>query len=168
MKVLNKKNIDFFLNYQKIKIIFFTLLIFILFNCILCSSANKYCKIFLPNGVSLTAELAVTDEEKELGLMFRDSINWDQAMLFIFEEETIPAFWMKDVRFSIDIIWLNKEKRIVYINKDVSPCKEEPCPTYSPDSFASYVLELKAGSSDKYNLKLYDKIQFILPKRSEK
>lgn len=96
--------------------------------------------------------------------MFRETINWDQAMLFVFEKEGKQAFWMKNVRFPIDILWLDRNKRIVHIEKNVPPCRKDPCPTYSPSLEALYVLELKAGSVKRHNLKLFDKVDFILPR----
>jgi len=124
---------------------------------------KKYVRIFFPNGFSVTAELAETDEERALGLMFRQEINPDQGMLFIFKEEGIYPFWMKNMKFSIDILWLDRGKRIIHIEENVPPCPEEPCPTYSHQLPAAYVLELKAGSVAKNQLKLLDKLEFILP-----
>lgn len=124
---------------------------------------NRFIKVFFPNDHCVTAELAVSDEERQLGLMFRERINCDQGMLFIFGEEGFHSFWMKDVNFPIDILWLDREKRIVHIESNVPPCKESPCPSYSPQVQASYVLELKSGSVNKNQLQLYDKLEFILP-----
>lgn len=124
---------------------------------------KDYIRIFFPNGFSVTAELAKTEEERALGLMFREKINEDQGMLFIFDHEGIYSFWMKNMKFSIDILWLDKEKRIIHIEENVPACPKEPCPTYSPQSPAAYVLELKAGSVAKHQLKLLDKLEFIIP-----
>jgi len=140
----------------------FFLLIFLMFISAVPSS-KKYIKVFLPNEVSLIAELAITEKERQLGLMFRDKINFDQAMLFILEEERIHTFWMKNMKFPLDILWLDKDKRIVHIEIHVPPCKKSPCPSYSSSIPAIFVLELKAGSVDKNKLKLFDKIEFILP-----
>ena len=120
-------------------------------------------KVFLPNQFSLTAELAVTDEERRRGLMFREKINWDQGMLLVFRREGTYSIWMKNMRFPIDILWLDSEKRIVHLETNVPPCTKDPCPSYSSSNPALFVLELKAGSVDKHLLKLYDKIEFILP-----
>lgn len=124
---------------------------------------KKFIKIFFPNGKSITAELAVTDEERQLGLMYREEILADQGMLFIFEEEGRYSFWMKNMKFSLDILWLDKGKRIVHIERNVPPCKREPCPSYPPSIPAMYVLELKAGSVDEHKLKLFDQVDFVLP-----
>jgi len=142
-----------------------------LFSCFVCclvliSSAacgEKFVKVTLPNKVSIKAELAVTPEERQLGLMYREGINAGQGMLFIFKEEALYSFWMANMKISIDIIWLNREKRIVHIHRRVPPSISPPHPSYSPKIPAMYVLELKAGSADKNRLKLYDKLRFVLP-----
>jgi uncharacterized membrane protein (UPF0127 family) len=128
----------------------------------LVSSVKKYILIFFPDGNSITAELALTDQERMQGLMFRTGLSEDQGMLFVFAEERIYPFWMKNMKFAIDIIWLDSQKRIVHIERSVPPCKKEPCPSYSPDLSALYVLELRAGSVDERKLKLHDQLEFIL------
>ncbi len=123
---------------------------------------KKFVQIFLPNGTSITAELATTDEKRQLGLMFREKINYDQGMLFVFEEEGIHSFWMKNMKIPLDFLWLDKNKRIIHIEEGVPPCKRDPCPSYTPRYPAMYVLELKAGSVNENGLELYDKLDFIL------
>lgn len=144
------------------KIILF-LLIFSAVSSAWMNSGNKYIPVFLPNGEKITAELAVTDEERQRGLMFRDELGENQGMLFIFKSEGFYSFWMKNVNFSIDILWLNADKRIVHIEENVPPCKNEPCPSYTPDLPALYVLELKAGSVKENCLNLYQRLEFIIP-----
>ncbi len=147
---------------KKRRILFCSLFVFmlVLFSSVVCG--KEFVKVFFPDGTAITAELAVTDVERQRGLMYREKINADQGMLFIFEEESIKSFWMKNMKFSIDIIWLDREKRIIHIERRVPPCPEEPCPTYSSRFTIMYVLEIKAGSADKNRLKLYDRLGFIL------
>ena len=118
-------------------------------------------RIFFPDGETIIADLVKTEEDRMRGLMFRKTINEDQGMLFVFESEGLYSFWMKDMNFSIDILWLDGQKRIIHLEHDVPPCKKEPCPSYGPTLPSKYVLELKAGSIKKRNLKLYDRIDFI-------
>ncbi|MCK4263878.1 MAG: DUF192 domain-containing protein, partial [Candidatus Aminicenantes bacterium] len=82
---------------------------------------ERFVHIFFPNEVSITAELAVSNEERTRGLMFRERIDSDQGMLFVFEEEGIHSFWMKNMKISLDILWLDHEKRIIHIEKCVPP-----------------------------------------------
>jgi len=129
--------------------------------------SHKYTQVFLPGGEVIHAELAVTDQERQMGLMFREGINPDQGMLFVFEKEGIHSFWMKNMKFSIDIIWLDKDKRIVHIEKNVPPCESGDCPSYEPPVHAKYVLEIKQGYSEEYELELYDRIEFILDQQAQ-
>jgi uncharacterized membrane protein (UPF0127 family) len=133
--------------------------------CQTVSQKDKFIKIYLPNGKSLTAELAMSDEERQRGLMFREKLQADQGMLFVFENEDFYAFWMKNTLIPLDMLWLDRDRRVVHIEKDVPPCKTEPCPSYLPSRRALYVLELAAGEAEKNSLKLFDRLDFVLPKR---
>jgi uncharacterized membrane protein (UPF0127 family) len=124
---------------------------------------QKFVRVYFPDGESLSAELAVTQEERALGLMFRKTIECDQGMLFVFDNEDFYSFWMKNMLIPLDLIWLDKEKRIVHIERCVPPCEREPCPSYSPRIPGMYVLELKAGSVEQRGLKIFDRLDFILP-----
>ncbi|MFQ6082526.1 MAG: DUF192 domain-containing protein [Candidatus Aminicenantia bacterium] len=143
----------------------FLFLLFVLFLLIsFCAgSQNKFIKVYFPNGKSVTAELAITDQERAVGLMFRESLSSDQGMLFIFEEEGYYSFWMKNMKFAIDIIWIDENKRILHIEEKVLPCRKEPCPSYLSSLPARYVLELVAGKVKEENLKIYDQLDFIIP-----
>jgi uncharacterized membrane protein (UPF0127 family) len=141
------------------------LLLTLLFFLNLCSAqtrGKRFIKIFLPDGYAITAEIAATDEERQLGLMHRKKINPDQGMLLVFEQENLYSIWMKNMNIPLDIVWLNGEKRIVHIERDVPPCKEDPCPTYTSRLPAMYVLELKTGSVNEHSLKMFDRIEFVL------
>lgn len=126
------------------------------------SFEKKFTKVFLPNGKIITAELAVNEEERARGLMFRKEIPEDYGMLFIFEEEGRYGFWMKNTLISLDIIWIDGKKRIVHIEENVPPCKNDPCEVYHPPEPALYVLELRGGKARKENLKIGDILLFEL------
>lgn len=102
-------------------------------------------------------EKATTNEQRIKGLSDRESLGEKTGMLFTFETIEEQCFWMKDMKFSIDIIWLNEDKVITKIEKNVSPG------TY-PDSFCSeqtkYVLEFKPGVADENGLKVGSTVQF--------
>ncbi|MGD1009082.1 MAG: DUF192 domain-containing protein [Candidatus Aminicenantales bacterium] len=124
---------------------------------------DRFIKVFLPGGKPVTAELAVSDEERARGLMFREKILPDQGMLFVFETEDIHSFWMKNTLVALDMLWLDSEKRVIHIAADVPPCKEDPCPSYGPGLPARYVLELKGGEAAADGIKVGDRLQFVLP-----
>jgi uncharacterized membrane protein (UPF0127 family) len=124
----------------------------------------KYIKLFLPDGTPITAELAVTPAQRAQGLMFRDRIDADQGMLFVFDEEEINSFWMLNMKFPIDILWLDRNRRVVHIEASVPPCPKEPCPSYPTPSPAMYVLELQSGAAAAHKIKLGERMEFVLPK----
>lgn len=126
------------------------------------SSNDRFVQVFLPDGTVITSELAVTDEERLTGLMFREKINPDQGMLFIFDQEDVHPIWMKNMKIPIDILWLDNDKRIVHIEQNVPPCVTDDCPSYAGLTPSKYVLELKQGGVKAHALELFDRIGFIL------
>jgi uncharacterized membrane protein (UPF0127 family) len=143
------------------KIINVSVLFFILLSSV-CASPSKFIKLYYPNGTEVTVELAATAEERQLGLMFRDKLDPDQAMLLVFEQEGYYSIWMKNMKIALDILWLDKDKRVVHIERDVPPCKEDPCPSYISRIPAMYVLEIKAGEVKRNKIKLYDRLDFVI------
>lgn len=124
---------------------------------------DKFIKIYLPDGTSITAELARTEEERQRGLMFRDKLLPDQGMLFVFDREDLHSFWMKNTLVPLDMLWLDSQRRVIHIADDVPPCREDPCPSYGPESPARYVLELRAGGAAANGIRTGDQLQFVLP-----
>ena len=110
-------------------------------------------------------ELAITPEERSNGLMFRESLDPKKGMLFVFEKEGKHTFWMKNTLISLDIIWINENKEIVFINENTPPCKAQPCPTIEPAENAKYVLEINGGFSKKIGLIVGDKINIEYSKQ---
>ena len=100
-------------------------------------------------------EFARDDYERETGLMYRESMQDDQAMLFIFDDEKPRYFWMKNTYIPLDIIYIDAGKKIVKIIKNTKPLDEMTLPSIRP---AKYVLEIKAGLSDAYGFKESDKV----------
>jgi len=105
-------------------------------------------------------EIADTPEKRNQGLMYRENLDEDRGMLFIFEKEEIYSFWMKNTLIPLDIIWLNENKEVVFIVKNAQPCEEENCPSIKPDKEARYVLEINAGLVDKIGLKTGNYLTF--------
>lgn len=108
----------------------------------------------------IQAEVVVTIEERQRGLMYREALAQDQGMLFSFENEAKHGFWMKNMSFPLDIIWIDSTKKVVYIYKNALPCKEEPCVSILPQYAAKYVLEVNAGFSDAHRINIGDKVNF--------
>lgn len=117
-------------------------------------------KITFSTGTTIQAEVADTAEKRELGLMFRESLGQDRGMLFIFDRPDIYRFWMKNCRFALDMIWLDRDKRIVSLTSNALPCLGDPCPTYQPDDKALYVIETVAGFAEEHGLRPGMKVKF--------
>ncbi|MFA7662460.1 MAG: DUF192 domain-containing protein [Patescibacteria group bacterium] len=110
-----------------------------------------------------TFEIARTPRQKALGLMNRDLLDQTASMLFIYEDPKTMGIWMKNMKFPLDILWLNYEGEIVDFIKNAPPCQPNlVCPAYKPAESASYVLEINAGLIDKYSLELGNKAKFYL------
>jgi len=93
--------------------------------------------------------------------MFRDNLGVDQGMLFLLKEEAVHTFWMKNMRFPLDIIWIDKEKKIVDIAKNALPCVNNTCPNLVPRQKSQFVLEVNAGYADKNNIKIGEILDFV-------
>ncbi len=120
-------------------------------------SRTKKARVCFENNC-FDVELAVKPEEQSRGLMFREHLDLDKGMLFIFEEEKKHSFWMKNTLIPLDIIWINKNKEVVFISENVQPCEEFSCPNIKPSESAKYVLEINGGISKKIGLIIGDKI----------
>lgn len=115
------------------------------------------------NGKEISLIVVDTVEERELGLGGRDSLPENTAMLFVFEEPNIYEFWMKDMKFAIDIIWLDRNFNIVSIAPNVAP-ETYPDETFAPNAPSLYVLETNAGFAQKNDLKVGQKLDIVLNK----
>jgi uncharacterized membrane protein (UPF0127 family) len=103
--------------------------------------------------------VADTEATRELGLGGRESLASDEGMLFIFPTEGTYSFWMKDMHFAIDMLWISNNGTIIHIQSDVVPATypESFAPT-SAEGLARYVLELPAGYAREHNIKVGDKV----------
>jgi uncharacterized protein len=105
------------------------------------------------NGVELVADVAATNDQRSKGLSVKDTLNESEAMLFVFSTEREHSFWMKGMKFPIDIIWLDDDKEVVHVEHSLEPCiPDEFCQPYNPDANSLYVLETVAGFAQKYNV----------------
>ena len=108
--------------------------------------------IALPDGFVVHAEIAADDATREQGLMYRDHLPEDRGMIFMFPQVGLYPFWMKSTLIPLDMIWIDEQKKVVHVAHDVPPCRADPCPSYSPNANASYVLELAAGVAGKHKV----------------
>jgi uncharacterized protein len=108
-----------------------------------------------------TVEVAADDASRTRGLMFRDAMPGDRGMLFVFEREQPLAFWMKNTRIPLDILYFDGELRLVSVAADTPPCVTPYCPAYPSARPARYVLELNAGLAGRLGVKPGDRLLII-------
>ncbi|NIJ68896.1 DUF192 domain-containing protein [Xanthomonas sp. 60] len=114
-------------------------------------AANHWVEL---QGTRYKVELALDFDARERGLMFRDSLPEDHGMLFIHDEEAMQAYWMRNTRIGLDILYFDNARRLVSQQRDVPPCSAGyRCPPYPSTGPARYVLELNAGQAEKLDLK---------------
>lgn len=105
-------------------------------------------------GERYEVEIADDDAERARGLMFRDSLARGHGMLFLHDAEEPQAYWMKNTRIPLDILYFDSERRLVSQQRDVPPCAAgDRCPPYPSAAPARYVLELNAGEAARLGLR---------------
>jgi uncharacterized protein len=107
----------------------------------------------VPDGTRLVLELALTDQEKATGLMYRDTLAADHGMFFVFDTDDILAFWMKNTLMPLDIVWFDATGRVADVHADAQPCRADPCPKFSNTRAARAVLLVNAGYAATHGLK---------------
>ncbi|MDR6993126.1 uncharacterized membrane protein (UPF0127 family) [Luteimonas sp. 3794] len=116
-----------------------------------CASGGDWVELA---GNRYTVEIAATDEARARGLMFRDVLKDGHGMLFIHDSEAPQAYWMKNTRIALDILYFDDARRLVSQQRDVPPCSGgNRCPSYPSEGPARYVLELNAGEAQRIGLK---------------
>ena len=104
-------------------------------------------------GSRYMVEVAVDEESRARGLMFRDSLPEGHGMLFIHEQQAPQAYWMKNTRIALDILYFDADRKLVSQQRDVPPCSMgDRCPPYPSKAPARYVLELNAGQAQALGL----------------
>ena len=93
---------------------------------------------------SFEVEVVDDDESRQKGLMFREKLEQDKGMFFIFDYEGKHSFWMKNTLIPLDIIWISEDKKIVDV-QTMQPCITEKCESHRPEIDSKYVLEVGAG-----------------------
>lgn len=114
--------------------------------------------ILMPKG-ALEVEVANTRASRELGLAGRDKMSDNEGFLYVFDAPGRYGFWMKDMTFPLDIIWINQNGVVVDIEREVKPESYLEKKTFINQSEARYVLEINAGMATKFGLFLGSKVK---------
>ena len=117
-----------------------------------------YSKLII-HDLEIPVEVADTAETRRMGLSYRESLDKDSGMLFDMKKRAESSFWMKDMNFALDIVWIDGEK-IVNISKNLPPEGNQPDMHYSSEFPIDYVLEVNDGFCEKNNINIGDNIIF--------
>lgn len=137
----------------------FLICLLMLVACTACASGEPSVEL---GGKTFKVEIADTAEKQALGLMFRDSMADDEGMIFVFPNEAPRSFWMKNTRIPLDIMYFDKNLKMVSVSADTPPCRVSRCPSYPSTGPAMYVLELNAGKALELGVKPGDKLTIRL------
>ena len=127
---------------------------------------SKLLPIRTPSGIIIQAEIADTAVKRATGLMYREHLDKDHGMLFIFGQPLPWTIWMKNTKIALDLLWLDEKKRVIHIERQVPICtkSDDSCPQYRPNSSdAIYVLEIAGGTVDSYKIEKGSKLEFKTP-----
>ena len=137
-----------------------TILFFVFFLCILCiSTIHSQGLMKIPIYIKdreFLVEVAKTGEERAVGLMGRTSLGKEEGMLFIFEDEGIHGFWMKNTLLPLSIAFIDREGKIIRI-ADMQPLTLS---THHPPQPVLYALEMNKGWFAKNGIKVGDIVRF--------
>lgn len=138
-------------------------LILLAAGCSTTKLSDEYATPLQVGNHKIFVKVAKSDEEKRQGLSGQEKLADNQGMLFDFTGETNarPGFWMKEMKFGLDLIWI-KNKKIIGITANVPApnSADEKLPLYSPPSAVDMVLEVNAGWSEKNKIKVGDEVEY--------
>jgi uncharacterized membrane protein (UPF0127 family) len=120
-------------------------------------------EVVLPSGVKIRAETMRQQSDLLRGMMFRDSLPANRGMLFYHMREDKTPYYMFNVKIPLDIVWMDHDRRIVEIARNVPPCTAKAaheCPTYGGKFPALFVLEVNAGFAANNGLKEGERLEF--------
>ena len=136
-----------------------SLILLILLVLNVCGCSRKPVKKVCIKGTCIFAEIPQTKKEMSYGLMFRKGLAGNRGMLFIFQKEGIYSFWMKNMVFPLDIIWIGADRKIADIRRNALPCRKE-CLSLIPKANAKFVLEVNSGFVEKNRIRVGDRVYF--------
>ncbi|MFH1188161.1 MAG: DUF192 domain-containing protein [bacterium] len=145
---------------SKINFILAIILVFFLSACGVKNTNIKKAEIKI-NNKTITAEVVETLEAQIKGLSGREKLGQNEGMLFVYTDKKIRTFWMKDMLFPIDIIWI-ADNKIADISENMSIPENGEIKRATPKEKINYVLEVNAGFVENNGLKIGDEVQIIL------
>ena len=134
------------------------LLVLLLGNLTACEAHPKV-TIITQEGreIAFQVEIADTPAKRERGLQYRKDLAHDGGMIFLFPAESTQSFWMKNTPIPLDMIFINRERRIVGIVEETLPFSLDSRSVGAP---SQYVLEINGGLSKRYGIRAGDSVRF--------
>lgn len=136
------------------------LLLFV--SCVSLKNSGNYDHTISVDGKNLLVEIVNTDDSRSKGLSGRSSLTEEQGMLFDFTNSEFrrPGFWMKDMKFDIDIIWINNNEIVGITDNVPATYNNVNLPSYYPPSDITHVLEVNSDWAERNNVNVGDKVNF--------
>lgn len=110
-------------------------------------------------------QLATDEPARVQGLSGVDHLNPNGGLLMVFDTDSTWEIWMKDMKIPLDILWLNSDKKVIYVVKNASP-QLSTNKVFKPTDKARYVIELNAGAIEQNNIKIGETALFTAPGES--
>lgn len=117
----------------------------------------KQKKIYINKNI-INVQIADTPLKISRGLMFQENLKENDGMLFVFDKESFQSFWMKNTLIPLDIIFIDKDYKIVDIKNNFEPCKQSVCSSYISKKPAMYVVEVNANWCNKNQVQIGNKV----------
>jgi uncharacterized membrane protein (UPF0127 family) len=127
------------------------LLILVVLNMMKRSDTMRVHVVF-PDGGGVLADVADSPEEHLLALFVADRLKEGQGVLLMYEESGLHGLWTRNVQSPVDLIWIDPMHEIVRVEENVSPCREETCPTLRPERAVLFLLETPPGVAARHGL----------------
>jgi hypothetical protein len=105
-------------------------------------------------GPVIQVETVVSPAATKQGLSGRPSMPAGTGLFFVFPELAVQSMWMPNMRFPLDIVWLDEHLSIVSITYGAQPCNTQPCPSYTSTYKALYAIEMNAGDTVGFRIGL--------------
>ncbi|MFQ5718444.1 MAG: DUF192 domain-containing protein [Acidobacteriota bacterium] len=118
-------------------------------------------QVTFPSGRGFFVDLAITPAEQARGYMGRSEIRDDEGILFHGDGPRVRRFWMKNCLVPIDMIWLDQDYRVLFIEHSAPPCREDPCPGFGPLFPTTHVLEVKGGIAAAEKLAVGERLRVV-------
>ena len=137
------------------KIIMFSVILIALLSLLIISQGRT---TNLNSKINISVYIADSPAERTKGLSDREDLPENRGMLFVFDNDGKHGIWMKDMKFNIDAVWLDENKYVVDVNKNLMPSSYPK--NYRPKTNARYILELPSGQVDARNITIGTQLSF--------